>query len=113
MATVVDGRAHIATWMDHVKAIGHGQKTDMSSAESIDVARNTAPTEHQAEFINTHGIAQGERVMVAATDYGTDPVSGELVISTPNEIAVRRTDARAGTVVVHFPRIGFQVMRAP
>ena len=113
MATVLDGRANIGRWIDRVKQIGHGQSTEMSSAEAIEIARTTAPTEHQAEFINTHGIAQGERVMVAATDYGTDPVSGELVISTPNEIAVRRTDARVGTVVVHFPRIGFQVMRAP
>jgi hypothetical protein len=50
-------------------------------------------------------------VTVAATDYGTDPVEGELVLSRPNELAVRRVDARAGEVVVHFPRLGFQVQK--
>jgi len=49
---------------------------------------------------------------VAATDYGTDPMVGELVISRPEEIGVRRTDPRAGTVVVHFPRLGFEVRKA-
>ena len=49
---------------------------------------------------------------IAATDYGTDPVTGELVASTRAEIALKRVDSRAGEVVVHFPRIGFQLTRA-
>lgn len=38
-------------------------------------------------------------------------VEGELVLSRPNELAVRRVDTRAGEVVVHFPRLGFQVQK--
>ena len=44
-------------------------------------------------------------------DYGLDPVSGELLQCDTDEIAVRRTDPRAGTVVVHFPRFGYQLKK--
>ena len=46
---------------------------------------------------------------MAATDYGVDPVAGTLVGLSPQESVLRRSDARAGTVHVHFPRFGFQI----
>ena len=49
------------------------------------------------------------RVAVMPDDYGFDPVAGELVTATAHEVAVRRDDAELGEVVVHFPRIGFQI----
>ena len=58
-----------------------------------------------------HGCAAGDRVSITPTDTGHDPVEGELVLSAPDEIAVRRNDPRAGNVVVHFPRIGFQMKK--
>jgi hypothetical protein len=42
-------------------------------------------------------------------DTGLDPVVGELVTASADEIVVRRSDPRAGTVQVHFPRLGFQI----
>ncbi len=38
-----------------------------------------------------------------------DPVAGTLVGLTPESVTLRRTDERAGTVHVHFPRAGFQI----
>jgi hypothetical protein len=35
-----------------------------------------------------------------------------LVGLSDDEVAITRTDARAGTLVVHFPRIGFQIKAA-
>ena len=48
-------------------------------------------------------------VTVAPTDYGIDPVAGELVAEYVNEWVVKRTDPRAGTVHVHFPRVGYRI----
>jgi hypothetical protein len=45
-------------------------------------------------------------------DSGLDPVIGELVSASSAEIVIRRTDPRAGTVQVHFPRFGFQLTKA-
>jgi hypothetical protein len=60
----------------------------------------------------TGGIALGEKVNAMPVDYALDPVKGELLNCSANEIAVRRADPRAGTVVVHFPRFGYQMARA-
>ena len=55
------------------------------------------------------GFEAGQAVTVAATDYGADPVAGTLVGLSQTKSVLRRIDARAGTVHVHFPRIGFQI----
>ena len=107
----MQGCAHLQKWMNHMQRIGHGQSAEMSSAEAIERANASVPAPLNAPFVDTHGIAAGERVTIAATDYGTDPVAGELVMSTPTELALRRTDPRAGEVVVHFPRLGFRLAR--
>ena len=58
------------------------------------------------------GLVTGQRVTVTPDDYGKVPVAGELVTLDLHEIAVRRVDARAGEVVVHFPRLGYVVEAA-
>jgi hypothetical protein len=51
-------------------------------------------------------------VIVAATDTGTDPIAGLLYGATRDRISIAREDPRAGKVVVHFPRLGFELRRA-
>ena len=46
---------------------------------------------------------------ISACDYGVDAVEGELVFSGTEELILRREDPRAGTVHVHFPRMGFAI----
>ena len=59
-----------------------------------------------------HDIAAGESVVVAATDTGTEPIEGVLYAATRDRISIAREDGRAGRVVVHFPRLGFELRRA-
>jgi hypothetical protein len=54
-------------------------------------------------------LAAGQAVTVSPDDYGIVPVAGTLVRLTLADIAIRREDARAGEVVVHFPRAGYRV----
>ena len=102
----------VATWMDRVKRIGHGRSSQLSATDAIAVARNCAPAAIESPPSDLPGIALGDEVEVMPSDYGLDPVRGELVLVEANHVAVRRRDERAGTVVVHFPRIGFQVGKA-
>jgi hypothetical protein len=53
----------------------------------------------------------GERVVIAATDTGVDPVEGELYAADRATVSITREDPRAGRVVVHFPRLGFELRR--
>ena len=67
----------------------------------------TAATSFSAEA----GLAEGDEVTVTPTDYAHDPVAGRLVGLGPQEVVIARTDERAGTVHVHFPRIAFQIKK--
>jgi len=58
-------------------------------------------------FQDDHGIDLGSRVTVAAESFGQEPTEGELVAATRTRYTLRRTDERAGTVHVHFPRVGY------
>jgi len=49
---------------------------------------------------------------VVPDDTGRDPVIGELVASSAQEIVIKRNDPVVGEVMVHFPRAGFIVSTA-
>jgi glutathione S-transferase len=102
----------VVEWIDRMIGIGHGKVRDMTSAQALGIAKSSRPVEiHDARAYEADGIKLGETVEVMPVDYALDPVRGELLDCSPEEIAVRRSDPRAGTVVVHFPRFGFQLRR--
>jgi len=100
----------VVQWMRRIADIGHGTPSPLSSADAIEIARKGETAALRTESIQSPGPCPvGARVTVAPTDYGIDPVAGELVAEYTNEWVVKRTDARAGTVYVHFPRFGYQI----
>jgi hypothetical protein len=77
----------------------------LSAADAIAVARAATPATATApDPADPNERQPGDRVSVVHESFGRDPVVGELVASSVDEIAIRREDPRAGTVVVHFPR---------
>jgi glutathione S-transferase len=101
----------VLQWMQRVAAIGHGSPSSLGSAEAIEIARKGETATPRTEANPAPGpCAIGSNVTVAPTDYGIDPVAGELVAEYGNEWVIRRTDPRAGTVHVHFPRVGYQIV---
>lgn len=108
MAGILDATPDVLEWMDRMAAIGHGQATPLTSAEAIGVARAATPQPLTDDtFQDDHGIALGSRVTVAAESFGPEPTEGVLRAATRTRLTIERTDERAGTVHVHFPRIGF------
>jgi len=109
-APLVDAYPAVTTWLERVLSFGHGTATQMSGEQALDVARNATPAEVPDErFEDLNGFKAGQQVSIAATDYGTDAVAGELLFVGREELILRRTDERAGTVHVHFPRMGFRL----
>jgi glutathione S-transferase len=113
LAGILDATPSLATWMDRMAAIGHGsmEKADSSAAIATAAESTPAGVEHSV-FQNDHGIALGSRVIIVAESFGLEPTEGELIAATRTRYSLRRTDVRAGTVHVHFPRIGFQLKLA-
>lgn len=112
-ADILDRYPRVHDWLGRMKAFGHGESEEMSSAQAIEVAKNA---QAMGDAVGTmempDGIVLGDQVSIMASDYGQDPTTGELVLARMDEYAVRRTDQRAGTVVVHFPRTGYQIAKS-
>ena len=104
---------NVLAWLDRMAAFGNGGPTELSAAEALATARSAKPRALPASSgPPLDGIELGDEVEVAASDYGTEPVRGTLVHVGPDELALQRSDERAGTVVVHFPRAGFRIRKA-
>jgi glutathione S-transferase len=110
LAQQLAAQARLAAWYDRVQAFGHGTATPLSSAGAIALAAAT-PTHAPVAVEPGLGYAAGEAVLVSPTDYGADPVPGTLVGLTRDRVTIERNDERAGTLHVHFPRLGFQIRK--
>jgi glutathione S-transferase len=98
-------------WEKRIQAMGHGERTEMSSDEALDIAARAKPqTPTLADPDDPNGRQPGDRVSVMPDDYGKVEVRGEIVSLCAQHIAIRRHDDRVGEIVVHFPRAGFVVI---
>jgi len=112
VAGIFKGLPKLTAWLERMGAIGHCVYEKMSSADALETARSSQPLGlGDAAFTDFHDVALGDQVVILPTDYALDPVEGELALSTATELAVRRSDERTGEVVVHFPRLGFQLKK--
>jgi glutathione S-transferase len=108
MADILQIAPAVLDWMDKMAAFGHGQSEKFSAAQAIELAARSTPKPVVDEvFQDDHGIALGSRVSISAETFGPEPTEGELIAATRMHYTLRRTDERAGTVHVHFPRIGY------
>jgi glutathione S-transferase len=111
IANVLDATPALLAWMDRIEAFGHGQMSKSNAMESIAAcAQSTTPSSlfgPENTFQDEHGIPLGSNVSIRAESFGLEESMGELVAATRTRYSLRRVDARAGEVLVHFPRIGF------
>ena len=112
LAGILDETPRLLAWMRTIAGFEHDAPAFISAEDALAAARSSTPAPVAGVFVDTHGIAAGTQVTVTPADYALDPVAGELVMANEREYAIRRSDERAGTVVVHFPRIGYQLRAA-
>jgi glutathione S-transferase len=111
-AEILDPFPQIQAWRERMHGFGHGTHEQLDSGAAIAVACASTPISSGGVTADIHGIAAGEKVIVAATDTGVEPIKGALYSATRDRLAITRDDQRAGQVVVHFPRLGFELRRA-
>ena len=110
MAHILVPYGALSAWLDRVLAIGHHQSDRLDSAAAVALA--AATNQHAPVSVAPGlGFEAGQAVSVSATDYGQDPVAGTLVGLSAGSVVLQRTDARAGRLQVHFPRMGFQIKK--
>ncbi len=111
-AVLLDDFPALRRWEQRMQLIGEGQRTPAGAEEALSIARNAAPK--AIAFADPHdaqGLRCGQRVTVAPDDTRRGAVTGDIVIARPGVVAVRHRDAAVGEVVVHFPRLGYRVVR--
>jgi glutathione S-transferase len=99
----------IADWMARMRTFGHGEMQPMQPAEALLIAAEAEPASPRASKPFAEDPPLGTLVRIRADDYGRDPVEGELVLIDAYEIAIARRDGEVGNVVVHFPRLGYDL----
>jgi hypothetical protein len=116
IASVLDATPAVLAWMDRIEAFGQGTMHKSDAIESIAACADSIPATSlfgsENTFQDEHGIPLGSQVTIRAESFGLEESAGELVAATRTRYTLRRVDARAGEVFVHFPRIGFVLNKA-
>ena len=103
--------APLTAWMERIAGLGHGQRTELSSAEALEIARAAEPEPVGAFDDAGSGLGSGAAVSILS-DAANDPIRGTLVFADAEEIVIRTEDPRTGAVHVHFPRFGYSAIAA-
>jgi glutathione S-transferase len=101
---------NLMRWFERIDAMGYGDVRAMDPDEALKIAKDSAPA--AAENVDAHDpneLKAGTRVSVTPDDYAFDPVTGRVVVSTIQEIAIEREVPELGKIVNHFPKIGFRI----
>ncbi|MHB1125048.1 MAG: glutathione S-transferase family protein [Ramlibacter sp.] len=120
LADILNATPAVAEWMDRLEgmSIGPGALDSLDAADAVRVAHDAQPMPPggnllvDSAFQDDHGIALGTQVAVSAETFGLEATQGMLLAATRTHYSLRREDPRAGTVHVHFPRIGYVLRKA-
>lgn len=118
LAAILSHTPAVVEWMDRLAAFGHGQVEILESWQALRVSLESTPREAggnllvDSGFQDDHGIALGSRVTVTPESFPGEATEGELAAATRTHYSLRRIDPRAGSVHVHFPRIGYRLKAA-
>lgn len=107
--TIFDGFTKVQQWMTQMLDFGHGEPSQLSSSEAIEMAAQEQPSIEEIEFKDINGLKRGDKVTVHATDYGKNKIAGTLILSSDEEIIIERVSEKAGKLMVHFPKSGFEI----
>ncbi len=101
------GEGAVRSWMKRIAGIGHAKREEIDATAAIAAAHASAPAD--AGPSTDPAWTPGQAVRVEPEERTSPPVEGTLVAATPSRVTIRRTDERAGTVHVHFPRLGYDL----
>jgi glutathione S-transferase len=106
------GLHNVHAWLQRIRAWPCTQAAAVSPADALGICRNSPTNDGEELRVDpSSGFSTGDRVTIRAIDWGREPIEGRLVHATSDELAITRSDVRAGHVVVHFPRLGFEVRK--
>lgn len=108
---MVDRRPRLARWYPDMETVGNGHPEAMEAEAALALCARTRPADTEGGVAaNPEGMDAGDTVAVQPMGEGPDPaVTGTLAALDGERITLRREDPQAGSVAVHFPRIGYRL----
>ncbi len=100
---------HLVAWERRVGELGEGTRMDGTAEDAFAAALASRPEPGVVDPADAQRLCVGTEVEVLPDDTQRGAVRGRVAAAGSNEIAVERSDPRCGTVVVHFPRLGYRV----
>ncbi|MCG8361482.1 MAG: glutathione S-transferase family protein [Kiloniellales bacterium] len=103
--------AALEAWEARVGAIGHGEPSELSAPEALEIARAAEPqTPEQGDPKDPQALTPGMKVSLVPDVDGGDPaVEGTVRYADRESIAILREEERVGRVCIHFPRVGYRM----
>jgi len=103
----------LCAWETRIRDIGHGSPSELSATDALAIARAAQPeTPAAVDTEDPLGLVAGQALRVAPERSGATPeIAGRLRALDPWEIVLDREDPRVGAVAVHFPRVGYRILR--
>jgi glutathione S-transferase len=103
----------VLDFVQRMAAMPEAPVTELTSEQALALCKASDPAwQEPGPFVDGTGLQPEQAVVVRASDYGRDPVHGKLRWASLDELVIVREDERAGTVYVHFPRIGYDIAAA-
>lgn len=100
----------LSAWRQRIIDMGEGARSEMLPQAALDIARDAeADMTPPPHALADETLPVGARITLKPDDYGQELTSGEIVWVTDDEIAIKRIDVVVGTVLVHYPRLGYVV----
>ena len=103
----------LSAWRQRIIDMGEGARTDIEPQAALEIARTAEPDmTPPPAAIDDPTLTVGSRVSIKPDDYGQEVTIGEIVWVSDDEIALKRDDDTVGTVLVHYPRLGYVISAA-
>ena len=104
------GHPRVIAFVEALAALPDPAIETLTSEQALELCKQSATTwQPPAAFADPSGLQRDQTVVARAADVGRDPVEGTLVWAAADEVVLRREHPRAGTVYVHFPRLGYDI----
>jgi len=100
---------NILNWEMRIKEIGHGQMSDISADDALEIARRNKPEAGQGVDVMDPMDLGRNAVVAISSKQSPDEVVGNLITLSANEVTVLREDSKVGSVAVHLPRVGYHI----
>lgn len=102
---------NILDWEGRIQEIGHGNMSDLSDDEALEIARCSEPeTGLGVDMMDPMRLGR-DTIVAVSSKQSPDEVIGNLITLSTNEVTVLREDSEIGRIAVHLPRVGYHIRK--